>query len=311
MLILPTEDSPFRASKPVFDSDFAMHPSFVVLVNLSAAAEQAARYAAVLGAPLHVQLELVNVSQDPVLSPGMALDPVAYSPRMETAADEDLQALAQRLPAVAEATVLEPPITDAVQEAVARYHPLLLAMSLSPEQGLVDYLLRNHVLPVLRATHLPLLLVPEAGPPPGRPRRVLVAVDGAYFALSTTALALAPLLASWAATFSVISVRPVATETEQRPDCIARVGRQLRKLLPMAAPLELYDDAGQDPAAGVLRAVAEAQADLLLLVARPRSFLGRLFHRSVTAQVLRGCPVPVLLLPANAPDQPDYMPRMS
>ena len=61
---------------------------------------------------------------------------------------------------------------------MTRHHPLLLAMSLSPEQDLADYLLRNHVLPVLRATHRPLLLVPEAGPPPGLPRRVLVAVDG-------------------------------------------------------------------------------------------------------------------------------------
>ena len=61
----------------------------------------------------------------------------------------------------------------------------------------------------------------------------------------------------------------------------------------------------------MLRAVAEAEADLLILIARPRSFLGRLFHRSVTARVLRACPVPVLLLPADGPDQPDYMPRMS
>ncbi|OGX85219.1 hypothetical protein BEN47_02555 [Hymenobacter lapidarius] len=65
----------------------------------------------------------------------------------------------------------------------------------------------------------------------------------------------------------------------------------------------LYGDADHDPAAVVLRAVAEEQPDLLILIARPRSFLGRLFHRSVTAQVL--------LLPANAPNQPDYMPPMS
>ena len=71
-----------------------------------------------------------------------------------------------------------------------------------------------------------------------------------------------------------------------------------------AAPLALHDAADYEPAAGVLRAVAEAQADLLILIARPRSFLGSLFHRSVTAQVLRGCSVTLLLLPAEAPDQP-------
>jgi nucleotide-binding universal stress UspA family protein len=283
--------------------DFAMLPSIVVLVNLSAAAEQAARYAAVLGAPLHVQLELVNVYQDPMLTSEIALVPMPYFPQLQSEADEVLQALAARLPAPAEATVLAAPLPDAVQEAIERFHPLLLAMSLSPEQSLVDYLLRNHVLPVLRATHRPLLLVPENGPLPSVPRRVLVAVDGEYFALSAATLALTPLLASWPASFSVIHVRHAANGIE-RPGRFARVGGSLRALLPMATPLELYDDAGHDLAAAVLRAVAEAQADLLVLIARPRSFWGRLFHRSVTAQVLRGCPVPVLLLPAEGPDQP-------
>ncbi|SFP94476.1 universal stress protein [Hymenobacter arizonensis] len=285
-----------------------MNPAFVVLVNHSAAAEQAARYAAVLGGPLGVQLELVHVYQDPMLLSEMAFAPVPYLPQLQSDADEALQALAERLPA-AEATVLAAPMPYAVQEAIDRFQPLLLAMSLSAEQGLADYLLRNHLLPVLRATHHPLLLVPETGPPPALPRRVLVAVDAEYFALSAASLALAPLLASWPAAFSVVHVRHIASGFEQPvPE---RLGGSLRELLPVPAPLELCGDAGHDPAAAVLRAVADAQADLLVLIARPRSFLGRLFHRSVTAEVLRGCPVPVLLLPADAPDQPDWMPAMS
>ncbi len=206
--------------------------------------------------------------------------------------------------------MLTAPMADAVQEAIARYHPLLLALSLSPEQDVLDYLLRNHVLPVLRATHRPLLLVPETSRPTGLPRRVLVAVDGEYFALNATALALAPLLASWEAAFSVVHVRPASGGAE-RPGDYEQLGGPLRALLPTAGPLALHDDAGSSPAAGLLRALAETQADLLILIARPRSFLGRLFHRSVTAQVLRGCPVPVLLLPTEAPDQPDYLPHMS
>jgi len=287
-----------------------MQPSFVVLVDLSAAAEQAARYAAVLGAPLHVRLELVNVYQAPLLSSELAFVAMPYFPQLQADAEDAFRALAERLPVAAEATVLAAPMHDAVQEAIARHHPLLLAMSLSPEQNGLDYLLHNHLLPVLRATRQPLLLVPEAGPPPGLPRRVLVAVDNDYFALSASALALAPLLASWRATFSVMHVRTVSTGVEQPGRC-AQLGGPLRKLLPQAAAGALYDDADHDPAAAVLRAVAEEQADLLILIARPRSFLGRLFHRSVTARVLRGCPVPVLLLPTNAPDQPDYMPLMS
>ena len=67
------------------------------------------------------------------------------------------------------------------------------------------------------------------------------------------------------------------------------------------APLALHDAADYEPATGILRAVAEAQADLLILITRPRSFLGSLFHHSVTAKLLENCPIPVLVLPADAP----------
>lgn len=287
-----------------------MQPSFVVLVDLSAAAERAAQYAALLGAPQQVRLALVNVCQVPVLSSELAFVPVPYVPQLQADTDAALQALAARLPAPAEATVLMAPMPDAVQQAIVRYQPLLLAMGLSAEPGLLAQLLRNQALPVLQATHRPLLLVPETGPPPGPPRRVLVAVDGEHFALGAAARALAPLLASWAATFSVVHVRSEAGGAEQ-PGQYARVGEPLRELLPTAAAPQLYQDAGHDPAATILRARAELQADLLLLIARPRSFLGRLFHRSVTARVLHSCPVPVLLLPAQAPGVPDWMPNLS
>ena len=42
-------------------------------------------------------------------------------------------------------------------------------MVLSAEHGLLDHLLRNQVLPVLRATHWLLLLVPEGAPAPALP----------------------------------------------------------------------------------------------------------------------------------------------
>ena len=47
-----------------------MDPAILVLVNASAIAEQAARYAAVLGAPLHVHLTLLNLRTYPDNEPG-------------------------------------------------------------------------------------------------------------------------------------------------------------------------------------------------------------------------------------------------
>ena len=44
-----------------------------------------------------------------------------------------------------------------------------------------------------------------------------------------------------------------------------------------------------------MQALADTRADLLVLVARPRSLWSELFHRSVTAHMLRHCLVPVLL----------------
>lgn len=63
-------------------------------------------------------------------------------------------------------------------------------------------------------------------------------------------------------------------------------------------------------AAGLLRALADTQADLLVLIARPHSFLGRMFYHSVTAEVLRRSPVAVLLVPAQAPEMPGWIPPM-
>ena len=58
-------------------------------------------------------------------------------------------------------------------------------------------------------------------------------------------------------------------------------------------------------AEGVLLAVEDTQADLVVVLARQRSYLGELFHRSVTAQLLERCPVPVLVLPVAAEAAPD------
>ena len=53
------------------------------------------------------------------------------------------------------------------------------------------------------------------------------------------------------------------------------------------------------PVAGLRQAIATTRPELVVLIARPRSFLSAMFHRSVTSRLLDSCPVPVLLLPAR------------
>ncbi|MBC7447444.1 MAG: universal stress protein [Hymenobacteraceae bacterium] len=128
---------------------------------------------------------------------------------------------------------------------------------------------------------------------------MLVAVDADAFTLNAATRALTPLLGAWSAAYSVVHV----TARDDSPGLQGQLAlNHLRAsgLLPATVPLELYEAPSVEPAAGVLATLDDTRADLLVLIARPRSFLGQLFHRSVTAHILRGCWVPVLLLPAEA-----------
>ncbi|SFP89611.1 universal stress protein [Hymenobacter arizonensis] len=286
-----------------------MKPSIVVLVNQSETAEHAAHYAAALGAPLHAHVALLHLHHDPMLlAPDSALVTAAQTDRSYAEVAADMAALAQELPGAAEATVSVLPMAEAVAEAVLRHQPLLLAMGLSPEHDVLDHLLRNHVLPVLRATHLPLLLVPQAAARPAAPRRVLLALDAELYTLSTASRELAPLLAAWQAAYTVTHVMLDEKSAYQRRR-MAMADVRASGLLPPDAPLWVYQERDVAPAAGILQALADTQADLLVLIARPRSFLKGLFHRSVTTQLLERCPVPVLVLPVAAAAEPVALSR--
>ena len=285
-----------------------MTPSILVLADLSAATERAAQYAAALGSPLHAELTLLHFCHDPVLE--LAAVNIARLDCNQADTATTLRAVARRLPVPAQVTVSVAPVPAAVEQAVNRHHPLLLALGLSTEHDLLDQLLHNQVLPVLRGTHEPLLLVPEVGPVPRVPRRVLVAADGGPFRPTAAALALAPLLAAWGATFTVVHVKARHAQLAA-PGKMAQAVLRASGLLPPGTPLELYEECGVSPGAGVLQAIDDTQADLLVLLARPRTFLERRFRRSVTAQVLRHCRVPVLLVPVGAPALPRWMPPLS
>jgi nucleotide-binding universal stress UspA family protein len=279
-----------------------MNPALLVLANLPEAAAHTARYTAALGQPLGLRLALLHCTLYPtLLEPELVGAVAAQLDRSEAQTLTALRALASRLPVPAEVAEAGGLLEDDVAAAIRRYQPLLLAMSLGPRQGLLDELLRSQVLPVLRATGRPVLLVPAAtaatAGPPAVPRRVLLAVDGEPFGLAAASRNLGGLLGSWAAAYTVAHI-------DRHSALLGTSGRQARadvrasQLLPPATPLALYEVADAAPAAGILQAIADTQADMLLLIARPRSFWSELFHHSVTAAVLRHCPVPVLLLPA-------------
>lgn len=281
-----------------------MAPSILVLVNASTAAERAARYAAELGAPLHAGLTLLHL---PALETMSVLPPPelahAAAPRADRAhvqQRESLQALARQLPVPADLEEAPGLVCDALAAAVRRHQPLLLAMGLGTEPHSLDHLLHTQALPVLRTTHLPLLLVPEAAPALSKPRRLLFALDGSAISPNTATRHLAPLLAASPSTF-IVTHAVEEDEVAEFAGKLALAEMRASMLLPEGAPLQLYQVVQPSAAAGILRACEDTYADLVVLMARPRSFLKQLFHRSVTARVLRRCPVPVLLLPTEDP----------
>jgi nucleotide-binding universal stress UspA family protein len=108
------------------------------------------------------------------------------------------------------------------------------------------------------------------------------------------------LFEAWRAAYTVAHVTS-PLEPRSFPGHLLLRAARTHWLLPATAPLTLYTQPAASPAAGILQAVEDTRADQLVMMARPRSFLGQLFHHSVTAQVLRRTRVPVLLLPAEAP----------
>ena len=181
------------------------------------------------------------------------------------------------------------------------HQPLLLAVDRGPDQGLLDGLLRSQVLPVLRATGRPVLLVPAATPAtavaPMVPRRVLVAVDGEPFGLAAAFRNLGWLLSSWLAAYILAHI-DLSRELPGAEGQQALVDVRASKLLLPATPLVLCEVADASPVTGILQAIADTQADMLVLIARLRSLWGELLPHSVMAAVLRHTPVLVLLLPA-------------
>ncbi|GAB3639323.1 hypothetical protein GCM10027422_49140 [Hymenobacter arcticus] len=278
-----------------------MNPSILVLANLPEAAAHTARYAATLGHPLGLRLALLHCYLYPnLLEPALVCEVVEQLDRNEAETLAALRALASRLPVPTEVLEATGLLEDDVA-AVRRCRPLLLAMGLGPGRGVLDELLRSQVLPVLRATGRPVLLVPAAtlatAGPPQVPRRVLVAVDGEPFTLTAASRNLSELLGSWAATYTVTHILP-DPGAAARSSHLALADVQASKLLPPATPLDLYEVTDAAPAPGILQALTDTQADMLVLITRPRSFWGEVFHRSVAAAVLRHTAVPVLLLPA-------------
>ncbi|MFD1470730.1 universal stress protein [Hymenobacter caeli] len=275
-----------------------MKPNFVVLTDFSLAGERARAYAAALAAPLGAVLHLVHVCFPvPVTAAEYGVLLPVMDPGYVRETRDSLARVAAALPVPATAELVETDWYDAVTGALAQHRPLLVVAGLSATHGLLDEWLSNRALPLAHDTGYPLLLVPEHLPAAARhpPRRLALATEDRPFALAPQARALAPLFDALGCDVAVVNVRPPGAPAAGWNGLHAAQQCGLAAALPRSA---LHQVVHESTAAGILQAVAEVEADVLVLLDQGHGWVHKLFNGSVIAQVLRRTPVPVLLLSA-------------
>jgi len=270
--------------------------SLIVLTSFYEAAHQAVPYADALASTLGGRLVLLHVNRVSAFDPYVFVDEAWR--RQELGRGADTMALLTRLagqlksPATVEqATDLVP---DVARALAARHAPALFVLG-RPDPALE----------LLRAAQLPVLLVPIGTPVPALPLRVLVAADREDFALTGSAAGAQELLRALGAVVTVA----YASEVEDDEGAAAALRAVRRSGLAAGLPEpDLRGYQYERPADGVLAAIADTRADLVVVLARPRSYLGELFHRSVTAAVASRSPVPVLVVPVAEVPAPQPVP---
>ncbi|MBD2714555.1 universal stress protein [Microvirga sp. STR05] len=275
-----------------------MKPNLVVLTDFSPAAERARVYAAALAVPLQAEVHLVHVyyPQAIPLDFGTTL-PVPDS-RYVQETRQSLEKLAAAMPQPATAEVLETTWQNAVEQALAQYHPLVLVAGLTATDNLLDEWLSNRALPLAHSTGYPLLLVPEHLPADALqpPRRLALAIEDQPFRLKTHARAIAPLLDEIGTEILAVCVLPYEKRSGGWRGLQAAQQCGLTSAMPRCS---LHKVIRELPASGILQGVDEVEADLIALLDQGHGWLHKLFHGSVTEYILRHTQVPVLLLAAH------------
>ncbi|SNC66721.1 Nucleotide-binding universal stress protein, UspA family [Hymenobacter gelipurpurascens] len=266
---------------------------FLVLTDFTAAADTALRYAADLAKPLGASLVLLHIRRESLLDPDAFMGTIRHLTEGEVAAALEERTRGLAVPVTVESTA--DGIEAAVSDAVRRHQPSLVVLGKPDTEETPDELVSSTSLKLLRATRTPLLVVPISHTAQVPPQRITIAADDLPFSLKPQTEAIRELLGQLQPTITVEHV----VEPEDRDDCTASRDAVLKSgLTAEISQVRTHGVRHLHTVHGILQGAAETHADLLLVVARRRSFLGQLFNRSVTSQVILHGRLPMLLLPA-------------
>ena len=276
-----------------------MSLTLIVFAGFYPTARHTVHYASSLTHALHGKLVLLHVKRASLFDP---YELMAESFRQEELGRETetasaLYRMAGELPTQPTVEVATDLLPVVAQDLAARHRPALFVLS-QPDRTRAGNSVAHDCAELLRAGHFPLLVVPPTAPADQPPRRIVIAADREPFALASNAHALHQLLALPGAE---LIVAHISSGVEDDEDCSSALRAvQLSGLIKGLAMPELRGYEHDNYAKGLLAAVQDTQADLVIVLARERSYLSELFHQSVTAQLLAECPVPVLVLPVTA-----------
>ena len=270
-------------------------PAILVLTDFFQAAGRALDYATNMAAPLGARLVLLHVRRNSLL------DPEAFSGELSnldsSAVQLALNSLTNDLPVPVVAEVGHGLLLPAVADAVSRHHPALIVLGRPERDELPDELASTTALEIIQHAPYPLLVVPAKLTNTAPPRRLLLAVDGEPFSLGEFAGMARDLLQGLGAELTLLHC---TTDTATPGTAAAALDTVQSTGLNLNLPaLRVQQVVAPNPTEGILAAARAANYDVVVLLARRRSVLGRLFHHSVTAQVLLHSEIPVLVLPAD------------
>jgi nucleotide-binding universal stress UspA family protein len=271
-----------------------MVPSLLILTDFFQAANRALDYATNLADPLGARLVLLHVRRSSVLDPEMLRGELSNLGR--EAINLALNSVARQLAVPVVAEVGYGRVAAAVADAVSRHHPELIVVGRPDYSTTPAELVETTSLDILRAAPYPMLLVPHLVGSSAPPRHLLLAVDGQPFDLGEHAGVVHRLLAEFRASLTVLHVAAHPDSDKMPPAALEAVVRA--GLLLETRPFDIRTTSNRSPEAGILQEANPKEFDMIVIIARRHTFLGQLFHRSVTAQVLMHSELPVIVLPA-------------
>ncbi|RPD45023.1 universal stress protein [Hymenobacter sediminis] len=271
-----------------------MAAPFLVLTDFTAAADHALRYAAVLATAAQAALVVLHIRRETLLDPDAFTGTIRHMSEGEIAAalQERVQPLG--VPHTVESAV--DGVEGAVADAVRRHAPSLVILGKPDTETTPDELVSSTSLKLLRATRTPLLVVPEGSDAPVPPQCVTIAADNQPIDLKEQSANVQELLQALQPRLTVTHV----AEPENSDTCAPALTAITNSGIIGSTTHRIHAHGVRHRRIpeGILQAAAETKADLLVLIARRRSFLGQLFNRSVTSQVILHGKLPMLLLPA-------------